>query len=203
MSRPRPAGWALGAGACLLVVAAVAWYGPSRRTYLERPAAVGVESVDEFRALCEARGVRGRLTLVFARDLIPAAALAGDSAETQALLELMGRGHLREVFHVVPEEDWAQVAWSLDAVSIYRSNAAGRLAVFDEGRVNVSPLSRLWPPQEPAVVLLDAAAWGPLERQTITRLLAMGHLRTDLFVVLRGGAGDLAHWRSVVASSQR
>lgn len=194
---------ALGAGASLLVVAAVAWYGPSRRTYLERPAAVAVESVDEFRALCEGRAIRGRLALVFARELVPAAAPAGDSVETQALLELMGRGHLREAFHVVPEEDWPQVAWSLDAVSIYRPVAGGRRAVFDEGRVNVSPLSRLWPPPEAAVVLIDDAAWGPLERQSITRLLAMGHLRADLLVVLRGGAGDLAHWRSVMASSRR
>lgn len=180
------------------VVLFLAVLGPSRRTFLAPPRAIAVGSAAEFRAFCEASGLRGRRAVILARHLIQAEDPGGDSPEVQSLTTLMNHGVIRELFHVVPERSWAEVEWNLANVSIYRPARLGRVAAFEDGRVNVDRLARFWPLEEPALVLLHPAAWSPLELQAIGTLLRSGRLRTDLLAVLGGTSAELAWWTSVL-----
>lgn len=194
-------------GAIPLFVAAtlllVSLCGPLRRSHLTPARAVTVDSTAAFYDLCRSDGVRGRRAVVFARDLIPAENPFGDSPEVHPLTDLMHHGMVRELFHVVPDRAWPEVTWNLANVSIYRSTSTGRVAAFEDGRVNVDRLSSFWPGDEVALLLVDPAAWTPPERQTLVNLVRAGRLRADLVALLRASPQELATWTAALSSAPR
>jgi hypothetical protein len=182
------------------VVLVLSLYGPSRRTFLVPPRAIAVATTAELLSFCQERGLRGRRAVVFARRLIQAEDPSGDPPDIQPLTELMHRGVVRELFHVVPEQAWPEVTWNLANVSIFRVEGRGRVANFEDGRINVDRLAGFWPKREPALLLLDPRDWSPDELQVIAGLVRSGRLRTDLIAVLRGTAADLALWSAIMSS---
>lgn len=198
-----PAGmaWRFGIPAFVAGVAVfLVLYGPSQRIFVSPPRTIAVSSTAELYEFCRVNGLRGRRAVVFARHLIPAESPWGDASEIQHMTDLMHHGIVREMFHVVPERTWPEVEWNLANVSIYRPSSFGRVAAFEDGRVNVDRLSRYWPKDEAALVLVDPSVWSPAEVQSIARLIQSGHLRADLVAVLRGAATDVALWSAVVSS---
>lgn len=192
----------LRAGSVALFVGALllaALLGPSRRTFLTPPRVVAAASAAEFYDLCTRNGLRGRRAVVFAVGLIEAEDPMGDSPEVLRMRDLMHHGVVRELFHVVPEHRWREVELGLAAVSIYRPTSVGRVAAFEDGRVNVVRLPAFWPGEEPALVLVDPTAWSPLELQAVLDLIRTGRQRADLVAVLGATPGDLAVWSAALA----
>jgi hypothetical protein len=177
--------------------------GPWSRAFLPTTHVSAVASVAEFYALCRDREVRGRRAVVLSRRLIPAEDPRGDSPETQRLVDLMHHGIVREIFHVVPDEAWPLVELNLSMVSIYRPSATGQVAAFEDGRVNVDPLSRFWPATEPVLLLMDPRSWDAAEDQAIARLVRSGLLRTDLVALLGGTPADVRRWAALTAQRGR
>ena len=181
-------------------VLAASAFGPSRRVYLPAPRAVPVGSTAELLAWCEAQGLRGRRAVVFARHLVQAEDPRGDSADVEALTALMHRAVVRELFHVVPDGAWTEVAWNLGTVSIYRPDGQGRIANFEDGRVSATPLSAFWPGDEPVLLVLHPPDWSAAELEVIAGLVRSGRLRADVVALLRGTGADLALWSAIMSS---
>lgn len=196
-ARQRIAAVAFVAGA--FVLAAV--LGPRSRAFLPVPEVATVGSVDEFYALCRERGLKGRRAVVLARAWIPAEDPRGDSPGTQRLIDLMHHGVVRELFLVVEDGAWPQIHRNLSMVSIYRESATGLVAAFEDGRVNVDPLSRFWPRSEPVLLLVDPASWDPAGEQAIARLVESGRLQADLVAIVGGGPQDVRRWMGAVGGN--
>jgi hypothetical protein len=185
---------ALSVGALLLATV----YGPSRRTYVSPPRVVAVRTAADAYMLWKAYGIRGRIALVFARDLI-AAERPDVTPGVEAIERAMHHGIVREVFHVVPDAQWRSVAIGLSHVSIYWPTASGAVAAFEDGRANVLPLSRLWPVPERTLVLLDARTWSREELGRIARRIRSGAIAADLIAVVDGTPSDLELFQTAQA----
>jgi hypothetical protein len=191
--------------ACILAIAAGAvflalLYGPWRRTYVSPPRAVAIDAAADAYGLWEANGMRGRIALVFGRHLIPAER-EEKTAGVEAIERAMHHGMVREVHHVVPDGSWPEVAHGLAQVSIYWPTPAGAVAAFEDGRVNVVPLSRLWIVPERSLVLVDAGVWSPEEKERIAQRIRSGAIESDLIGVVAGTSSDLELLASAQASA--
>jgi hypothetical protein len=191
--------------ACILALAAGAFlvaffHGPSRRVYVSPPRAVAIRHPMDAYGLWQASGIKGRIALVFARHLIPAEAVE-TTADVEAIERAMHHGMIREVFHVVPDDHWPDVAFGLSLVSIYWPTAEGAVGAFEDGRVNVLPLSRLWIVPERALVLVDTRVWSPEEKERIARRIRSGAIETDLIGVASGTPSDLELFASAQGSA--
>lgn len=161
-------------------------HGPSRRVLAAPPRVVAVASVAEASALWHALGLRGRVGIVLASDLVPAqfgqtgADLVQLGPELDALSLASAHGILREVRHVVPDAAWPALSRSLAHVSIYWTTERGYVGAFEDGRVHVFPASRLGRNDEPALVVVDVRAWSDRELAEIARRIRRGDLRSDL-----------------------
>jgi hypothetical protein len=179
-----------------LAVAAVSvatLYGPARRRYVTPPRVVSVPSASGLYELWEGLGVRGRVAVVLARDLVPAEAVV-ETEGVAAIGRAMHRGIVREARHVLPDERWTEARFNLSQVSIYWPSEVGFLGAFEDGRVHVLPLSRLRRMNERALVVLDPTVWSDDELQRIA---------TDLVAVVNGSARDLELLRSALQPTPR
>jgi hypothetical protein len=179
-------------------LAFAALYGPSRRVAVTPSRVVSVGSVAEASALWHTLGLRGRVGIVLAGDLVPAqfgtteADRGASGPEIDALTGAMGHGILREVRHVIPDARWPAMSRSVAHVTIYWTTDTGYVGAFEDGRVHVLPASRLARNDEPALVVLEARDWSERELQEIARRIRRGDLRTDLVAVVSATPSQVA-----------
>jgi hypothetical protein len=176
--------------------------GPARRRYVTPPRVVSVPSASGLYELWEGLGVRGRVAVVLARDLVPAEAVV-ETEGVAAIGRAMHRGIVREARHVLPDERWTEARFNLSQVSIYWPSEVGFLGAFEDGRVHVLPLSRLRRMNERALVVLDPTVWSDDELQRIARRMGAGAIATDLVAVVNGSARDLELLRSALQPTPR
>lgn len=177
-------------------------YGPLRRTFVSPARVVPVDSAATLYKLYASNGVRGRIAILFTRHLI-AAEYPYASPEIKYIEDAMHHGIVRELYHVVPDRLWAGVAWNLSQVTIYWPTPYGFVGAFEDGRVNVLPLSRLMPMKEKALVLLDAETWTREELHRIAAFIETGNISTDLLAILGGSPDDLAKFDLTVSAAAR
>ena len=196
--------FALNAGILLFSLAVLGLtflYGPWRRSFVPTPRVVLASSAGDIERLWEKNRVRGRIALYFTRYLN--AERGPDSSEVKFTELAMNHGLVRTVYHVVPDSAWPQVRENLAKWPVVRSTRAGLVAIFEDGRVHVLPLSQFAPIQEQTLVVVEPGVWTGDELKQIARLADGGGFTPDLLVVIRGSDEDVKSFGAVKPFSGR
>jgi hypothetical protein len=172
------------------VIASSFLYGPARRKFLPETLLAPVASTADLDALYQTAGVRGRVLIFFSRDLIVPEELPL-FPETRYIHHAMNRGIIRKIIHIVPDRSWPEVSQYLLSASNYWKADRGLAGRFENGRVDVMPLSEVREVREKALIVVDVAAWTRQELTGIAGLIRAGNIRSDLLAVIRGSSSDL------------
>ena len=176
------------------VVAFSSFYGPSRRTFASPPKVLSADTSDQITKAWESSGVKGRVAICFTRYLN---ALESKESKEPLITELaLDHGIVRKVFHVVPENAWPEVQKALSKRDDMRQTPECFIGIFNNGRVYISPLSKLPPIDEKALLIVEPKVWSQEELTQIGDKLKTGRLSSDLLIVIRGSDKDAETFRS-------
>lgn len=196
--------------ACILLFTAGALlisfvYGPLRRSFASPARALQVSSSADIYNLWQSSGVRGRIAVLFTRHLN--VELPGKGfPEVKYIEHAMRHGIVRTVYYVVPDTAWTEVVTEnlqREMLSPPKPTESGFVMFFEEGRVNVLPLSRFWPMGEESLIVLEAGVWSRDDLAHITRLIRSRGLTTDLLAIIRGSLSDVNTFNSILSSANR
>ena len=177
-------------------------YGPLRRSFASPGKSRQVFTSAEIGGLWETEAVRGRIAVLFTRRL-NAEETADSDADVKYVYLAMNHGIIRTVYHIVPDGAWPEVMDNLSRWPIVRPVPGGLVAVLENGRVYVLPLSNLKPIDEKALVVIEPGVWKRAELAHIADLVKGGSVTTDLLAVIRGSSSDLAMFCSAASSCEQ
>ena len=181
----------------LSVVAFSNFYGPARRTFASPSKVLSVDTSDQITKAWKSSGVKGRIAICFTRYLN---VLESKDSKEPLITELaMDHGIVRKVFHVVPEYAWPEVQKALSKRDDMRQTPEGFIGIFNNGRVYISPLSKLPPIDEKTLLIVEPKVWSQEELTQIGDRLKTGRLSSDLVTIIRGSENDAAIFRSATA----
>ena len=165
------------------------YYAQSRRKFVSPSRVESVVSTKQLEETWINANVRGRTLISFSRYLNALESI--DSNDIKATEQALGKGILRRVFHVIPDNVWLEVSKNLAGRKGVRVTKEGYIGIFDGGRVYVQPLSRFRPPEEKSLLVIEPKVWTSPEQASIVAYLTSGRISTDLATVVRGTEQDV------------
>lgn len=181
---------ALLALACLGVVAAAWQTGRSARRVLAEPAVVRCAVPEDALAVWRRSEVHGRVLLHFARS-IAMAVEPGPPAPGNYLARAIDEGLVRRVYHVIPDEAWAEVRTTLAARPGVVRDGEGFELQKAGAPIIVVPRAALPRVDEPALVTIEGERWSPRALEEIAAALR-GPIRHDLVTWYAGSPERVA-----------
>lgn len=177
---------------CIAVLAGLSLVGRSGRVVLEGTRFVALPEPQLAVAAWSELGVRGRILVLFDRE-IHAGALDGGVTNENYVYQAAEENLVRQIYHVVPDASWDEVRDRLSRMPGVSSRGGSFRLTIEGTPILVSPLRRVPPIGETALIAVRGAYWNDEDLRRMASLVGSGSIRADIIAASGPDSGRVLH----------